>query len=78
MCQTMDRIGVATRQEEEEVNIGSGTYMPLNEDWYATLEYQGWNHVYCKTILTERFIRSHHSSEWGSQLEISLTSRGRG
>ena len=38
--------------------------MTLNESWYKTLEYQGWNNVYCKAIITERFIEHHLTCEY--------------
>ena len=38
------------------VNIDSGTYVTLNENWYENLECQGRNNVYCKSILTEHLI----------------------
>ena len=40
------------------------TYMTLNENWYKTLECQGRNNVYCKAIITERFIEKHHTCEY--------------
>ena len=38
--------------------------MTLNENWYETLECQGRNNEYCKSILTERFIGNHHIFEY--------------
>ena len=48
------------------VNIDSGTYMTLNENWYETLECQGRINVYCKAIITERVIENHHTCEYSS------------
>ena len=44
-------------------SFDSGTSMKLNENWYTTFECQGRNDVYCKTILTERFIENYHTCE---------------
>ena len=38
--------------------------MTLNENWYKTLDCQGRNGVYCKTIITEHFIGNHHTCEY--------------
>ena len=38
--------------------------MTVNENWYETLECQGKNNVYCKAIITERFIENHHTCEY--------------
>ena len=46
------------------VNRHSGTYMTLNENWYETLECQGRNNVHCKAIITEHFIKNHHTCEY--------------
>ena len=43
------------------VNIDSGTYMALNENWYETLECHERNNVYCKAIITEHFIGNPHT-----------------
>ena len=46
------------------VNIDSGTYMTLNENWYETLKCQRRNNVYCKAIIAEHFIGNHHTCEY--------------
>ena len=38
------------------INVDSGTYMILQENWHKALDCFGHHEVYCKGILTERFV----------------------
>ena len=54
---------VAKHKPYIAVNIDTGPYMTLNDNWYEALECQGQHNVYCKSASTQRFFIIHCTCE---------------